>query len=143
MNHMVNRFKAIREKLVPLWLAHHEAVSRQPRRYPVPADPSSFMCRHTSIFIQRLLAAQGEIWSVVGGDIVDCSGKLHPHFWVENELIRIDLTASQFGYPDEVLLTQLDDARYKMTDRLTQKNWTTGLNFTVSKWLAAWHANVN
>ncbi len=125
-----------RADIIPLWIAHHQSVARQPKRLAVPADPAAFMCKHASLYLQLRFAAIGQAWRVVGGNMRASNGENHSHWWLENDARRVDITASQFGYED-VLITDLDDDRYTRVEEYCRKDWWGGLRRTVKAWLQA------
>ena len=82
------------------------------RKEQRPTIACTFMCRHTSLFVQELLKPTDDSWKVVQGTLAPIDGTApQVHYWLENDRCRVDLTAEQFGW-EPVLVTGLDDPRY-------------------------------
>lgn len=119
---MEDQLQCLRDFLVSRWISWGSE-----RGKPVTAAGKG-MCRFTSAF---LTLALGQDWKFSGGyPEVYLAGKgwvdnpngggfrlgqtWVAHHWVTNGTMIVDLTASQFGQPD-ILLVPVTDARFKAT----------------------------
>lgn len=133
---------SLREFLLPCWhwtqqnlLDHGQRFSLQ-KMTALPFPLSTNMCRHTTLFLQQLLADAGDSrWRVAGGRLAQQDAALAPidHYWLEADGWILDLTADQAGW-DPVIVVPHDDPRYaRDAARCKQKSVAT-LKGTVSQW---------
>lgn len=71
------------------------------------------LCSRASTYLKNKLVAAGHNARIQIGLMVDRMGFPAHHTWVvyDNQVI-IDLTATQFGYTDKVLVCPVNDKRY-------------------------------
>jgi hypothetical protein len=132
--------KSARQHLEICWdqstspLAYSSAKSRTciPRIHA----PSRGVSRHSSFFLQRLLATAGfGHWSIAGGTCTDIEGRPRPHWWLEQDGVIVDLTADQRGHAP-VIRTSATDPRYVRTASESKQSKVAGLKRTVVEWEA-------
>ncbi|MGF6173721.1 hypothetical protein [Ensifer sp. 4252] len=117
---------AARQFMEPIWLEWHSAWNGE-----APITPAQWTCGRTSLFLVRVLKAEGLETSWASG-----TPRLSPsgpelgnfgflseagwqsHAWAECGNIIVDVTADQFGAPP-VLITDRRDRRYGKGDRDT------------------------
>ncbi|NUS71045.1 MAG: hypothetical protein HOQ41_22055 [Ensifer adhaerens] len=117
---------AARRFVEPIWVEWHRAWGGTP-----PAIPSQWTCGRTSLFLVRVLSAQGFKAHWVSGtprtkpDEPEigpygyvCDGVWQSHAWVECGDFIVDITADQFGAPP-VLVVDCTDNRYNTGNRDT------------------------
>lgn len=134
----------VRNHLPQCWAWSHENFIKHGQRFSlnkqaeVPKILSTNMCRHTSLFLLRLLESAGvKGWTVGGGLMrkLDDKGE-HPsdvHYWLENGNEILDITADQFGW-DPIVRTDLTDPRYVREPARCKKKEVSSLVRTITLW---------
>lgn len=145
------RLSAMREFLVPLWIAWGIERNR-------PLDTrGQGMCRFTAAFLAKTL---GPGWKFDGGTrdyfdwhknawcersdgggFRDRQGQWHSHHWARRGRLIAELTGAQFG-EDDVIVTSTDDDRYRSTmlSRRMVAEALRDVNERAETWARLWHA---
>ncbi len=97
----------VRRFLEEIWPDWHREYGRA-----VPAIPSSGTCGRSSLFLQRVLAAEGVACVVQQGEFHAPAKAPARHAWVEAGPVLLDVTADQFGLAPVVMLDR-NDIRYR------------------------------
>lgn len=141
----------IRSHLEPLWLRLHEADARRRQSAAggstLPEILSTAMCRHSSEFARRALAAVGSPgWAVMRGIVPRTAMKLTPfyarssagcaeHFWLEDGAGGfLDITLDQFGFAPVV--TNKDNTPAENGFKAARRNLT-----SISGTLRCWEGD--
>lgn len=149
----------VRVFLEPRWLEWRET-----RQRPAEATASGGMCRFTSVFLAKVLAAESDArWTVRGGSpvaeahqlqlrwergaprdggMLDAVGRWQAHYWVEDLAgsTLVDLTADQFGH-EPVVISAPGDQRYSGNFLAHAVRGHLGdALITPRAWLRAWRA---
>lgn len=128
---------ALREFLDKCWAWSHEVYYNTGfhRKEEKPEIPSTYMCRHTSVFLLELLSNidKESNWKVIGGWMAtnDQRNDQH-HWWLESDNEILDLTADQFGW-DPITITDRNDLRYKRNLLLSSPK-ASQLKNTLQQW---------
>lgn len=151
----------IKGELIPYWMEYHINASKSNFTKSVagvvPEISSSFMCRHATMMLYKLLKSVGDkSYKIVGGymyandsiksDVLDLYSKISDfkgikikHYWLENNTHIIDITADQLGHEgityalkEDVLMKK----RYQKLDDECSIGKIIGVSFMVNKWLS-------
>lgn len=154
--------QAVRAFLPEVWVRAHARYILYGQRFflnkrsSIPDPSSTGLCRHTTLFLQRLLRSAGDdSWEVKGGRIaaatkelpsgcpvedrggewnVDADGRFWgQHWWLEDGHRILDLTADSFGH-DRVVLVAITDPRYRRLPDLCRQDVVSRLAGTVVQW---------
>lgn len=133
----------VRDYLPQCWQWTHENIVRYGQRFSlnkpvsVPEVLSTNMCRHTTLFLLRLMESAGISGSrVAGGFMRTTEGLNEPHYWLEHEDFILDLTADQFGWKP-IEFTGREDERYQKRAEMSKKSLVSGLKGTIVQWEGA------
>jgi hypothetical protein len=135
--------------LEPRWLTLHQSWGEAQ-----PTIPSQYMCRYSSIFIQKILNTYpNQSWQLVAGrplsralegrpdglfGFCTASGLFFDHCWVQSADLIVDLTADQFG-AETVIITSVGDPRYHPNlDAVNFQRDIDKLSYRSQQWLQEW-----
>lgn len=148
---LLNELTQIRKFLIPHWVAWGNSSEK------IVTEKGEGMCRFTAAFLARVL---GKGWKFDGGypDVFDprslqwvyCvdgggyklpSGTWEAHYWATDGKVIVDLTASQFGEQD-VVIVPISDARYKSTmTAFLRKESMKDVRYRANQWADLWDAS--
>lgn len=139
LDELAARLPDIRAHLIACWdftkakyvRSNFHAKVWRPRLY----CSSAGFCRHTSLFLQRLLLKLGfGDWKCAGGTCFDhLEGHFAPHWWLERDGIILDLTADQFDFV-QIVLCEAVNAGYRRQDNRSHQSNIAFLGEVVGQW---------
>lgn len=145
----------LRSFLVPQWIDWGRERGRTVTRR------GESMCRFTAAFLIKVLGSgwrfeggSPDVWdgasnrwttSAHGGGFQAKDGTWHAHHWVTKGGVLVDLTASQFGEPNEhpdVIVTDRNDPRYRSTlhSQVERREALEHVRKRAERWAHLWKA---